>query len=64
MTSWKNIFVEVPADAAVVWIVRIPFFDTPVQATFFAADAKFTWIDSGSVDRDIALDQVFKWRPL
>ncbi len=63
-TRWKNVFVEVPADASTVWIVRIPYFDTPVQATFDNTSGTFTWTDSGTTARTIPLDQVFKWRDL
>lgn len=62
--TWKNIFVEVPADHSTVWIVRIPFFDTPVQATFGEATGTFSWIDSTGNAHTIDIDEIFKWRPL
>lgn len=61
---WKNVFVEVPADGATVWIVRIPWFDTPVQAVFSQGDESFTWTDSGGGTNVIATSAVFKWRSL
>jgi len=63
-THWKNVFVEVPADASTVWIVRIPYFDTPVQATYDEASLTFTWTNSATNPVTIPLDQVFKWRDL
>ncbi len=62
--TWQNIFVAVPTDAQVVWIVRLPFFDTPVQATWNEAASQFTWTDSATNDHTIAVNAVFKWRDL
>ncbi len=46
-TLWKNVFVEVPLDNDIVWIVRLPFFDTPIQAKFSEGPpGSFTWADS------------------
>jgi len=63
-TNWKNVFVQVPTDASTVWIVRIPYFDTPVQAVFDAASREFTWTGSDTTTTIISLNQVFKWRDL
>ena len=63
-TPWKNVFVEVPADGATVWIVRIPYYDTPVQAVYDEADHIFVWTNSLSDQEPIAVNAVFKWRPL
>lgn len=64
MSLWKNVFAEIPADAATVWIVRIPYFDTPVQATYDATAAEFTWTDSAAAMHTIGVNAVFKWRPV
>jgi hypothetical protein len=59
---WQNVFVAVPADAATVWIVRIPYFDVPVQAVWSAGAATFTWTDSATATHAIGVSEVFKWR--
>ncbi len=61
---WKNIFSEVPADGATVWIVRIPYFDTPVQATYDEMDSLFSWQTSNAHGETISINAVFKWRDL
>jgi len=63
-TPWKNVFVEVPADAQAVWIVRIPYFDTPVQALYSEGNHNFEWVNSNANIVEIDVNQVFKWRPL
>jgi hypothetical protein len=63
-SPWKSTFVEVPADGATVWIVRIPFFDTPVQATYNDAAQIFQWTNSLSTAVFIDTNLVFKWRPI
>jgi len=64
-TLWKNVFVEVPLDNDIVWIVRLPFFDTPIQAKFSEGPpGSFTWADSNASDQIIPLENVFKWRPV
>jgi hypothetical protein len=63
-TTWTNYLVAVPPDATTVWIVRLPFFDTPIQATYDAAGFFFTWIDSNAFNQTIQGVQVFKWRHL
>jgi len=65
VTLWKNIFVETPADQDTVWIVRIPFFDTPVQALFNEGNGTFEWVSvPDAVHNQISINDVFKWRPL
>jgi hypothetical protein len=61
---WRNVFVVVPADASTVWIVRIPYFDVPVQAVWSAAGATFTWTDSAAATHVIGVSEVFKWRDI
>lgn len=61
---WKNIFVEMPHDADIVWIVRFPFFDTPTQAKYDQANNGFNWTDSNGHDLVIPTNLVWKWRPL
>jgi len=63
MTSWRNVLKEVPTDGATVWIVRLPFFDTPTLATYDEATLQFTWTDSNTNPVTIELNAVFKWRP-
>lgn len=64
MTLYKNVFAEVPADGTTVWIVRFPYFDTPVQADWDEASALFTWTDSAANTHTIGVNDVWKWRPL
>lgn len=61
---WVNVFKEVPADTDTVWIVRLPYYDTPVLAVWDEAGAVFTWQDSAANSHDIDLEAVFKWRPV
>jgi hypothetical protein len=63
-STWKNVFVEVPATGTTVWIVRLPYFDTPVQAVYSAADLAFIWTDSNAADNYVPQYLVFKWRDL
>jgi hypothetical protein len=60
--TWTNVFVEVPSDTQVVWIVRLPYFDTPAQATYSEADAGFYWTASNAGTSFIPQAQIFKWR--
>lgn len=61
---WFNVLVQVPTDGSTVWIVRIPWFDTPVQAVWDAGHEWFTWTDSAAATHHIDVNQVFKWRDL
>jgi hypothetical protein len=62
MSSWHNVFVVIPADGAAVWIVRVPYFDTPVQATWHEGTAVFSWLDSLGHSHDLVVAAVWKWR--
>ncbi len=64
MTLWKNLQKQMPVDGATVWIVRIPFFDTPVQAVFNGTTEKFDWTDSNADTVSYEKVSVFKWRPV
>ncbi len=59
---WKNVFVETPTVTGNYWIVRLPFFDTPILATFTAGDQFFFWTDSSAQIVNIGFNEVFKWR--
>jgi hypothetical protein len=61
---WKNVFVSVPTDGETVWIVRLPYFDTPVQAVFARDAREFTWTADDTLTTIISLNAVFKWRSL
>ena len=62
--TWTNVFVEQPADSTTVWVVRIPFFDTPFQALFTRAPDVFTFTDDIGNPVEIPMHAVFKWRDL
>ncbi len=62
LRMWHNIHVLMPNDADLVWFVRIPYFDTPVQAQFDLAGDFFQWQDSNGTPHYTPTDQVFKWR--
>lgn len=59
---WKNTFASLPTDAEVVWIVRLPYFDTPVLATWSKPSREFTWTGDDATDTIISVNAVFKWR--
>ena len=59
---WKNVFSEVPDTDRTVWIVRLPFFDTPTQADYVSGAQVFEWHDSNGFTVDIPQAQIFKWR--
>jgi hypothetical protein len=61
---WINVFVSVPDTERVVWIVRLPFFDTPIQATWFQDSGNFQWADSNGGTHNISVNAVYKWRDL
>lgn len=62
--TWTNIFAGAPTVDGVYWIVRLPYFDTPVQASYTFPDALFQWTDSNGNLIDILFNEVFKWRDL
>lgn len=64
MSTWVNVFVQVPADSQSVWIVRLPYFDTPVQAVWSESISAFSWTLSNTTVVDISVNAVFKWRPV
>jgi hypothetical protein len=53
-----------PNDGDTVWIVRLPFFDKPVQANYDATDALFGYNDTNGVSVLIPTYLVYKWRPV
>ncbi len=61
---WKNVLVEVPGDGVTVWIVRLAYFDTPIQATWSETNQRFDYVDSNAGAAQVPVWQVFKWRPL
>lgn len=61
---WKVTTTEVPPDGTTVWIVRIPFFDTPIQALYDAGTQQFFYGDSDGFTTFIPAWGVFKWRDL
>jgi hypothetical protein len=62
--TWQTPQVAMPVDGAVVWIVRLPFFDTPFQAQYFQIDTGLEWLDSNGFTHTIPVFDVFKWRDL
>lgn len=62
--DWINVFDEVPDTDRTVWIARIPFYDSPVQALWSQDTGVFTWEDSNGGTHSISVNAVFKWRDL
>ncbi len=63
-TPWQNVLVAVPPDGTTVWIVRLPFFDVPVQATYDANLQVFFYTDTNTITANVPFYVVFKWRPI
>lgn len=63
-TPWQNVLVSVPPDGTVVWIVRLPFFDVPIQATYDANLQVFFYTDTNTITANVPFYVVFKWRQL
>jgi len=60
--TWTNVFVEQPTDGQTVWVTRIPWFDTPFQATYNKTPLTFSYFDDLTNQVDIPIWEIFKWR--